>query len=62
MRTDINCIVFEFDPKCKGCGEIDEDFTEPVRVTIVDIIEAGVPICQHCGDDMGVLDDCEVRA
>ena len=62
MRIHVENIMFEFDPFCSGCKQMDEDFPEiPVRTTLPDMIEAGFPICQHCGDSLELLDYCEVN-
>lgn len=58
MKTDPNCVVFEFDGKCHDCGH-DQGET---KVAIIDMLESGTPICAECGSDLAITDECEVRA
>lgn len=63
MKTNVNCIVFEFNTKCPECGAIDEDFPEvPIKSDIISILDCGTPICQVCNADMELMEECEVRA
>jgi len=59
MKTNINCIVFEFNPTCQGCGETTNT---SVVATVMDLISSGTPTCEYCGDDYTIKDECEVRA
>jgi len=55
---EVKKIELWFKPQCENCGSIT---TGVDSVSITDLIEIGVPICQECGDDLELMDTCKIK-
>ena len=65
MKTTIDKILFTFPSICDTCTQerydmdLSEDNSEQ-KLTVIDIFNAGWPICKECGNELTVYNECEV--
>ncbi len=46
---------------CSGCEKAQDNCKELISISIPDILEAGHPLCKHCGSELEIFDKCEVE-
>ncbi len=61
MITHVNNIKLWFAPYCTMCNDNSGPTRETIKTTVNDICVGGVPICGHCGEDLPLMDNCEVK-
>ena len=69
MKTSIDCVVFTFPTLCGTCQQelYDDSEDETInllenKLTVMDICNAGWPVCSECGNDCEVDNDCDIRS
>ena len=61
MKAKTTCLTFRFEANMCDCGqETMPNKDGYVNCGIFDIQNSGWPICGHCGDDLILVDECEV--
>jgi len=55
---ETNKVELHFKSSCENCGGITAGVD---NVSITDLIDTGVPICQECGDDLELKDLCKIN-